>query len=169
MPPVKFQSIWSCCFGGDAFSFNQPIRNKNYRWRPYLLTNQDKMSNLYKGPLKMPSVKSGSIWPCCFGGDAFSLIQPTRNKNFKWRPCLLTDRNRIGNIYIGPYIEFFVKFGSIWPSCFIGVNENVKSLRRRRTSSDDKSSHGLWPGELIIKIIKQSVVSKINFSLARLI
>jgi predicted aminopeptidase len=29
---------------------NQPIRNKNGLWRPCLLTDRDKMSNLYKGP-----------------------------------------------------------------------------------------------------------------------
>jgi hypothetical protein len=29
---------------------NQPIRNKNCLWRPCLLTNRDKMSNLYRGP-----------------------------------------------------------------------------------------------------------------------
>jgi hypothetical protein len=29
---------------------NQPIRNKNYLWQPYLLTDRDEMSNLYRGP-----------------------------------------------------------------------------------------------------------------------
>jgi predicted aminopeptidase len=32
------------------FFRNQPIRNKNGLWRPCLLTDRDKMSNLYKGP-----------------------------------------------------------------------------------------------------------------------
>jgi hypothetical protein len=32
------------------FFRNQPIRNKNCLWRPCLLTDQDKMSNLYRGP-----------------------------------------------------------------------------------------------------------------------
>ena len=30
--------------------FNRPIRNKNCLWWPCLLMDQDKMSNLYKGP-----------------------------------------------------------------------------------------------------------------------
>ena len=30
--------------------FNRPIRNKNCLWRLFLLMDQDKMSNLYKGP-----------------------------------------------------------------------------------------------------------------------
>ena len=29
---------------------NQPIRNKNCLWQPCLLTDRDKMSNLYRGP-----------------------------------------------------------------------------------------------------------------------
>jgi hypothetical protein len=29
---------------------NQPIRNKNGLWWPCLLTDQDEMSNLYRGP-----------------------------------------------------------------------------------------------------------------------
>jgi hypothetical protein len=31
------------------FFRNQPIRNKNYLWWPYLLTDRDEMSNLYRG------------------------------------------------------------------------------------------------------------------------
>jgi hypothetical protein len=29
---------------------NQPIRNKNRLWWPYLLMDRDRMSNLYRGP-----------------------------------------------------------------------------------------------------------------------
>jgi hypothetical protein len=29
---------------------NQPIRNKNRLWWPYLLTDRDGMNNLYRGP-----------------------------------------------------------------------------------------------------------------------
>ena len=32
------------------FFRNRLIRNKNCLWRPYLLTNRDEMSNLYRGP-----------------------------------------------------------------------------------------------------------------------
>ena len=32
------------------FFRNQPIRNKNSLWRPYLLTDRDEMSNIYRGP-----------------------------------------------------------------------------------------------------------------------
>jgi hypothetical protein len=50
MLPTKFQSIWQSGFRGEDFFRNQPIRNKNCLWRPFLLTDRDEMSNLYRGP-----------------------------------------------------------------------------------------------------------------------
>jgi hypothetical protein len=50
MLPTKFQSIWQSGFRGEDFFGNQPIRNKNCLWRPFLLTDRDEMSNLYRGP-----------------------------------------------------------------------------------------------------------------------
>ena len=37
-------------FQRRRFFRNQSIRNKNCQWWPYLLTDRDEMSNLYKGP-----------------------------------------------------------------------------------------------------------------------
>jgi hypothetical protein len=37
-------------FNRRRFFRNQPIRNKNCLWRSCLLTDRDKMSNLYRGP-----------------------------------------------------------------------------------------------------------------------
>ena len=37
-------------FQRRRFFRNQPIRNKNGLWRPCLLMDRDKMSNLYRGP-----------------------------------------------------------------------------------------------------------------------
>jgi hypothetical protein len=37
-------------FQRRIFFRNQPIRNKNCLWWPCLLTDQDEMSNLYRGP-----------------------------------------------------------------------------------------------------------------------
>jgi hypothetical protein len=31
--------------------------------------------------------------------------QPIRNKNCLWRPCLVTDRDEMSNLYIGPSID----------------------------------------------------------------
>ena len=50
MLPTTFRFIWPSGFRGEDFFRNQPIRNKNCLWWPCLLTDQDKMSNLYRGP-----------------------------------------------------------------------------------------------------------------------
>jgi hypothetical protein len=36
--------------GEEYFFRNRPTRNKNCLWRPYLLTDLDKMCTLYRGP-----------------------------------------------------------------------------------------------------------------------
>ena len=41
------------------------------------------------------------------------------------------------------------RLGVIWFSGFRGEDLNVKVYDVRQMPSDDKSSHGLWPGELI--------------------
>jgi hypothetical protein len=46
----------------------RPIRNKNCLWRPYLLTDQGKMSNLYRGSFIDASYKISVIG---FRGDDF--------------------------------------------------------------------------------------------------
>jgi hypothetical protein len=50
MLPTKFWFIWPSGFRGEDFFRNQPIRNKKGLWRPCLLMDRDKMSNLYRGP-----------------------------------------------------------------------------------------------------------------------
>jgi hypothetical protein len=50
MRPSKFHFIWSSGCRGKAFFGNRPIRNKNCLWWPCLLTDQNKMSNPYRGP-----------------------------------------------------------------------------------------------------------------------
>jgi hypothetical protein len=48
--------------------------------------------------------------------------RPIRNKNCLWRPCLLTDRDEISNLYRGPSID---------ASYQVSVHL-TKRLRRRR-------------------------------------
>ena len=50
MLPTKFRFIWPCGFRGEDFFRNQPIRNKNGLWWPCLLTDEDEMSIIYRGP-----------------------------------------------------------------------------------------------------------------------
>ena len=104
MLPTKFWFIWQSGFRGEDFCRNQPIRNKNYLWRPCLLTDWDKISNLYKRTFHrcfLPSFGS-------FGQAVSEKIfrnRPIRNKNRLWWPCLLMDRDGMSNLYRVPSID----------------------------------------------------------------
>jgi hypothetical protein len=53
----------------------------------------------------MLSTKFQFIRESNFRGDDFFRNQPIRNKNGLWRPCLLTDRDELSNLYRGPSID----------------------------------------------------------------
>ena len=50
MLPAKFGSILPSSFRGEYFFKQQPIRNKNCPWWPYLLVEWNEMEKLYRGP-----------------------------------------------------------------------------------------------------------------------
>ena len=50
MLPAKVGSILPSSFRGEDFFKQQPIRNKNSPWRPYLLVERNEMEKLYRGP-----------------------------------------------------------------------------------------------------------------------
>ena len=83
---------------------NRPIRNKNCLWWPCLLMNRDDISNLYRGPSKDAPYQVSIHLAKRFQRRLFR-NQSIRNKNGLWRPCLLTDRDEISNIYRGPAID----------------------------------------------------------------
>ena len=105
MLPIKFRFIWSSGFRGEDFKKNQPIRNKNCLWRPCLLMDRDKISNLYRG-LSIDAIYQISFHlGKRFQRRIFFRNQPIRNKNGLWWPCLLTDRDKMSNLYKGPSID----------------------------------------------------------------
>jgi hypothetical protein len=63
------------------------------------------MSNLYRGPSKDAYYQVLIHLARQFQRRRFFRNQPIRNKNGMWRPCLLTDRNEISNLYRGPSID----------------------------------------------------------------
>ena len=88
------------------------------------------------------------IWPGGLRGADFFRNQPIRNKNSLWWPCLSTDRDEMSSMYRGPSID-----ASYQVSVHIaeGVSEEkikMWKVNRWRTTSDGKSSHCLWQGEL---------------------
>ena len=54
---------------------------------------------------RMVPTKCRFIWQSSFRGEYFFRNQPIRNKNCLWRPCLLTDRHEMSNLYRGPAID----------------------------------------------------------------
>jgi len=88
------------------FFRNQPIRDKNCLWLQCLLMDQNKMNNLYRGPSIDAMYQLRFMWQSVSEEKIFR-NRTIRNKNCMWRPCLLTNRNEIHNMYRGPSIDAF--------------------------------------------------------------
>ena len=82
------------------------------------------------------------IWASSFRGEDFKKIFPIRKMNCLWRPCLVTDWEKMSSLNREPSID------AKYPVS-IHLNKWFKKRRvtcekltddRRRTSSDDKSS-----------------------------
>ena len=107
MLSTEFQFIWESGFREEDFFRNQPIRKKNGLWWPCLLTDWNQMTNRYRGPSKDASYQVLIHLARRFQRRRFFRNQPIRNKNVLWRPCLLTDRDKITNLYRAPSIDAF--------------------------------------------------------------
>jgi hypothetical protein len=82
-------------FQRRRFFRNQPIRNKNCLWRPCLLPDQDKISNLYRGTAIDASYQVSIHLAERFQRRRFKKNRPIRNNNYLWLPCLLMDRDKM--------------------------------------------------------------------------
>ena len=70
-----------------------------------LLTDQDKMCIFYRGPAIDASYQVSVHLAKWFQRRNLFRNQPIRNKNSLWRPCLLTDRDEMCNLYRKPSID----------------------------------------------------------------
>jgi hypothetical protein len=116
-------------FQRRRYSGNRPIRNKNCLWRPCLLTDRDEMCNLYRGPSIDASYRVSVHLAKRFQRRRFFLNRPIRENNCLWRPCLLTDRDKMSNLYKGSLID-----ASYQVSFHV-----AKQLQRRRFLEIDQS------------------------------
>ena len=112
MLPTKFRFIWPIGFREEKIFRNQPIRNKNCLWWPCLLTNRDKMSNLYRGPSINASYQVSVHLDKRFQRRRFFLNQPIRNKNRLWWPCLLMDWDEMSRTFHRGFLPNFSSFGN---------------------------------------------------------
>ena len=63
------------------------------------------MSNLHRGPAIHASYQVSIHLAKWFQRRRFFRNQPIRNKNCLQRPCLLMDRDKMSNLYRGPFID----------------------------------------------------------------
>ena len=108
------------------------------------------MSHLYRGPSIDASYQVSVHLAKRLQRRRFFRNQPIRNKNCLWWPCLLTDRDKMSNIYRGPSID-----ASYQVSVHLAEGFQRRRLKCEKltddgsqTPSDGKSSHCLWQGEL---------------------
>jgi hypothetical protein len=94
-------------FQRRSFFRNHPIRNKNCLWRPFLLTDRDEKSNVYREPSIDAFFQDSVHLTKQFQRRRFFRNQPIKNKNCLWRPFLLTDRDEKSNVYREPSIDAF--------------------------------------------------------------
>ena len=144
---TKFRFIWPSC--SEKIFKNRPIRHKNCLWWPCLLTDRNEMSNRYRGPSIDASYQVSVHLAKWFRRRRFKKNQPIRNKNCLWWPCLLIDRDKMSNLQRGPSIDASYQVSVHLAERF---QRRLKCEKlpddRRWTSSDGKSSHYLWQGEL---------------------
>ena len=92
---------------------NQPIRNKNRLWQPCLLMDRNEMSNLYREPSIDASYQVLVHLAKRFQRRFFR-NQSIRNKNYLWWPCLLSDWDKISNLYKRTFNRCFLpSFGYV--------------------------------------------------------
>ena len=66
---------------------------------------ENRMSKCHRGPSNDASYQVSIHLANRFQRRRFFRNQPIRNKNCLWRPCLLTDRDEMSNLYRGPAID----------------------------------------------------------------
>ena len=134
---------------------NQPIRNKNGLWRSCLLTDQDEINSLYRGPSIYASYQVSVHLVKRFQRRWFLKIGQSETRIAGGgHVCLIMDRDKMSNLYRGPSIDIDASY-----QVSVHLAEGFQRRRlkceklRRRTPSDDKSSLCLWQGELKINAV----------------
>ena len=119
--PCQVQFHLAMRFQKENIFLHQPIRNKDYPWRPFLQSDRDEMRKLGKGP---PTDASCKVWfhlAKRFQRRRIFLYQPIRTKQCPWRPYLQSDRDEMRKLCKGTAID---------ASCIVWFHL-VKQFQRR--------------------------------------
>ena len=152
-------------FQRRRFFRNQPIRNKKCLWWPCLSTDQDEMSNLYRGPAIDAAYQVSVHLAMWFQRRRFLKIGQSETRIAYGGHICQWIRTKLASLERTFHRCFLPSFTSFhW-----GVSEEkiMWNVNRRRMPSDGKSSHCLWQGELKVHMnwtsFKRSPVLKDQF------
>ena len=106
MLPTKFRFIWLNGFRGEE-SKKSANQKQELPVAAMFVMGRDGMSNLYRGPSTDASYQVSYHLAKRFQRKRFfrNQLLVIRNKNCLWRPCLLTDRDEMSNLYRGHVID----------------------------------------------------------------
>jgi hypothetical protein len=110
--------------------------------------DQNEMSNLYRGPSIDASYQVSYHLAKRFQRKSCFRNRPIRNKNCPWRPCLLTDQNRMSNSHWGPPIDAFYHVSVHLPKLF----QSRRFFRNRPV----RNKNYLWRSCLLMDRYKMS-------------
>ena len=138
----------------NIFSIGSYVKTKSW-WPSWISDRQTIHTSLVQDhPMIIPA-KSHFNWLGGFWQEDFFKFQPMRTHYGPWQPCWISNQHQKHNSGRGPSNEHFwqVWFNSVqWFQRRRFKCEKLKD--GRRTLSHDKSSHGLWPGELKTGILQ---------------
>ena len=92
-------------FQWGRFLRNQPIRNKNFQWRPCLLLDQDETGNLYNELSIDASYQDSDHLEKLFQRRRFFRNRLITSKNCLWWPYLSNVPDEMRNLYRGSPID----------------------------------------------------------------
>ena len=99
---MMFLFTWPSGLRGEDVLRNRPTGNKNCLRRSCLLTDRDKINNLYREPAIDASYYASGHLDKRFQRRRFFRNRPIRKKNCSWQPCLFANRDEISNLYREP-------------------------------------------------------------------
>ena len=109
---------------------------------------------LVQDHLMIIPAKSQFNWPGGFWQEDFFKFQPMRTHYGPWQPCWISNQHQKQKSGREPSNEHLRQ---VWFNSVLWFQRRrfkcEKLMDGRRTLSHDKSSHGLWPGELKIFLI----------------
>ena len=131
MFPTKFLFIWPSGFRGE--DFQKSTNQKQEMPVVAMFVNGSGLNeHFYREPSIDASYKVLVHLAKRFQRRRFFRNKPIRNKNCLWRPCLLTDRDEMCNLYRGPSID---------ASYQVSVHQ-VKWFQRRRLKCEKLTDDG---------------------------